>query len=83
MFVVVFLDEILVYPYSEEEHINHLRVALQTLRDRQLYDKFSRYKVWMREVEFIDHVIFDDSIKIYPRKMEKMKNWSRPLSTWI
>ena len=53
-FVVVFVDDILIYSQSEWEHEHHLRIVLQLLRDQQLYAKFSKYKFWLTEVRFWD-----------------------------
>jgi hypothetical protein len=56
-FVVVFIDDILIYSKNEEEHAQHLRVILQWLRDHQLYAKFSKCAFWLKEVLFLGHVI--------------------------
>jgi hypothetical protein len=56
-FMVVFIDDILVYSKSEEEHVEHLRVVLTRLRDHQLYAKFSKCEFWLREVQFFGHVL--------------------------
>ena len=51
-FIVVFVDDILIYSQSEWEHEHHLRIVLQLLRDHQLYAKFSKYEFWLTEVRF-------------------------------
>ena len=56
-FVVIFVDDILIYSQSEEEHEDHLRVVLQLLRDHQLYAKFSKCEFWLTEVRFLGHVV--------------------------
>ena len=56
-FVVVFIDDILVYSKTREEHSEHLRIVLQTLRDRQLFAKWSKCQFWLDEVSFLGHVI--------------------------
>ena len=61
-FVIVFIDDILVYSKSEEEHARHLRFVLQTLRDHQLYAKFSKCEFWLDQVEFLGHVESKDGI---------------------
>ena len=61
-FVIVFIDDILVYSKNVEEHAFHLRIVLQTLRDRQLYAKFSKCEFWLNEVDFLGHVVFGDGI---------------------
>ncbi|XP_019251214.1 PREDICTED: uncharacterized protein LOC109230141 [Nicotiana attenuata] len=57
MFVIVFIDDILVYSRSQEEHEQHLRVVLQTLRDSQLYAKFSKCEFWLSSVAFLGHTV--------------------------
>ncbi|KAG8501097.1 hypothetical protein CXB51_003176 [Gossypium anomalum] len=65
-FVVVFIDDILIYSKDEAEHAEHLRTILQTLRDTQLYAKFSKSKFWLREVGFLGHIVSGNSIRIDP-----------------
>ncbi|OMO91869.1 reverse transcriptase [Corchorus capsularis] len=77
-FVVVFIDDILIYSKSDEEHENHLRIVLQTLRDKQLFAKFSKCEFWMRSVAFLGHVISKDGISVDPKKIEAVVNWPRP-----
>ncbi|KAJ6837238.1 uncharacterized protein M6B38_121855 [Iris pallida] len=56
-FVIVFIDDILIYSKSEEEHEKHLRIVLQTLREEQLYAKLSKYKFWLDQIPFLGHII--------------------------
>ena len=56
-FVIVFIDDVLIYSRSEEEHEQHLRLVLQTLREHQLYAKFSKCEFWLEQVQFLGHVI--------------------------
>jgi hypothetical protein len=58
-FVVIFIDDILVYSQSEEAHEDHLRLVLQKLRENQLYAKFSKCDFWLKEVAFLSHIITD------------------------
>ena len=69
-FMIVFIDDILVYSRSEEEHAMHLRYVLQTLREHQLYAKFSKCEFWLDQVAFLGHVVSKDGIQVDPRKIE-------------
>ena len=80
-FVVVFIDDILVYSRSKEDHEGHLRIVLQVLRDEKLYAKFSKCEFCLREVAFFGHVVSGEGIKVDPKKTEVVKNWPRPLSS--
>ncbi|XP_028087433.1 uncharacterized protein K02A2.6-like [Camellia sinensis] len=74
-FVVVFIDDILVYSPSEEEHEQHLRVVLQVLRDNQLYAKASKCEFWLKEVTFLGHVVSEHGIAVDPAKVEAVLDW--------
>ena len=69
-FVVVFIDDILIYSQSKEEHEDHLRVVLQLLRDHQLYTKFSKCEFWLTEVRFLGHVVSASGVLVDPKKVE-------------
>ena len=77
-FVIVFIDDILVYSKSVDEHALHLQIILQTLKDRQLYAKFSKCEFWLNEVMFLGHVVLGDGIFVDPRKVEAIVNWEQP-----
>ena len=77
-FVIVFIDDILVYSKNEDEHANHLRVVLQTLRDHRLYAKFSKCEFWLEQVAFLGYVLSKDGIQIDPKKIEAVADWPRP-----
>ena len=74
-FVIVFLDDILIYSKSEEEHEEHLRIALQVLRDNQLYVKLSKCLFYQRQIQYLGHVISEEGISIDPSKIEAIKEW--------
>ena len=77
-FMIVFIDDILVYSGSLEEHAEHLRTALQILRERQLYTKFSKFQFWLDKVAFLGHVISTEGISVDPQKIEAIVNWKPP-----
>ncbi|KAG8498138.1 hypothetical protein CXB51_007053 [Gossypium anomalum] len=77
-FVVVFIDDILVYSRDEEEHAEHLRTVLQILRENQLYAKFSKCEFWLREVGFLGHIVSAEGIRVDPSKISAIVNWSPP-----
>jgi hypothetical protein len=79
-FVIVFIDDILVYSKSTEDHEEHLRVVLQRLRDHQLYAKFSKCEFWINEVSFLGHVISSEGIAIDPSKVRDVLDWELPKS---
>ncbi|XP_071729252.1 uncharacterized protein [Rutidosis leptorrhynchoides] len=77
-FVIVFIDDILVYSKSEEEHTVHLRQVLETLRRERLFAKFSKCEFWLREVQFLGHVINKKGICVDPVKIEAIMRWEPP-----
>jgi hypothetical protein len=79
-FVVVFIDDILVYSNSTDEHEEHLRVVLQRLWDHQLYAKFSKCEFWIDEVSFLGHVISPEGIVVEPGKVRDVLDWKLPKS---
>jgi hypothetical protein len=79
-FVVVFIDDMLVYSKSTKEHEEHLRVVLQRLRDHQLYAKFSKCEFWINEVSFLGHVISSKGITVDPSKVRDVLDWEPPKS---
>ena len=81
-FVVVFVDDILIYSKSEEEHEDHLRIILQALREHQLYAKFSKCKFWHAEVRFLRHVVSASGVSMDPEKVEADMIWERPKSVF-
>jgi len=79
-FVVVFIDDILVYSRNEEEHAEHLRVVLSRLRDHQLYAKFSKCEFWLKKVPFLGHVLSEEGISVDPAKVQEVLDWKVPTS---
>ena len=77
-YIVVFIDDILVYSNSYLEHEQHLRVVLKTLRENQLYAKLDKCEFWLKEVVFLGHVISAEGIFVDPRKVEAVLKWERP-----
>jgi hypothetical protein len=77
MFVVVFIDGILIYSRSEEEH---LRLVLQKLRDHRLYAKLSKCEFWLSQVTFLGHIISNGGISVDPSKIEDILSWNAPMS---
>ncbi|KAH0689359.1 hypothetical protein KY289_016717 [Solanum tuberosum] len=73
MFVIVFIDDILIYSRNEEDHASHLRIVLQTLKDRELYVKFSKCEFWLEFVAFLGHIIFGDGLEWILRKLRQCR----------
>jgi hypothetical protein len=77
-FVVVFIDDILVYSKNEDEHTEHLHIVLQRQRDHHLYAKFSKYEFWLREINILGHTISQDGISVDPEKVQEVMDWKPP-----
>ena len=77
-FVVVFIDDILVYSKDRENHDTHLRVVLETLRKEQLYAKLSKCQFWLNEVSFLGHIVSKEGIRVDPKKIEVVVEWKPP-----
>ncbi|GJT13244.1 putative reverse transcriptase domain-containing protein [Tanacetum coccineum] len=73
-FVIVFIDDILIYSKTQEEHVEHLRLVLELLKKEKLYAKFFKCEFWLREVQFLGHVINGNGIHVDPSKIEAVKN---------
>jgi hypothetical protein len=77
-FVIVFLDDILIYSKLEEEHEHHLRMVLQVLREHQLYAKLSKCSFYQKQIHYLGHIISRDVIAVDPNKIEAIREWSVP-----
>ena len=79
-FVVVFIDDILVYSRDEQEHEQHLKIVLHNLREKKLYAKLSKCDFWLMEVSFLGHIVSSEGIRVDPAKIEVVVNWKPPRS---
>jgi len=77
-FVVVFIDDILIYSKGRDEHAMHLRTVLDTLRSHQLYAKLSKCEFWLTQVAFLGHIISKDGIAVDPGKVKAIQDWPQP-----
>ncbi|WJZ92632.1 hypothetical protein VitviT2T_011617 [Vitis vinifera] len=77
-FVVVFVDDILIYSKSLEEHGHHLHLAIQTLREHQLYAKLEKCDFWIQEIQFLGHMVSKEGISVDPTKVEVVTKWEIP-----
>nr|GEY22431.1 reverse transcriptase domain-containing protein [Tanacetum cinerariifolium] len=77
-FLIVFIDDILIYSKDEKEHKEHLKAILELLKKEELYAKFSKYEFWIPKVQFLDHVIDSQGIHVDPTKIVSIKDWASP-----
>ncbi|GKC06540.1 putative reverse transcriptase domain-containing protein, partial [Tanacetum coccineum] len=80
-FVIMFIDDILIYSRNEKEHKEHLKTILELLKKEELYAKFSKCEFWINTVKFLGHVIDSSGIHVDPAKIEAVKNWASPTNT--
>ena len=78
LFVIVFIDDILIYSKSRKEHEEHLKIVLELLREKSLYAKFSKCEFWLDSVSFLGNVVSKDGVIVDPSKIEAVKSWVRP-----
>jgi hypothetical protein len=79
-FVMVFIDDILIYSRSEVEHEEHLHLVLQKLRDHRLYAKLSKSEFWLKQVAFLGHIVSKGGISMDPSKVQDVLSWNAPAS---
>ncbi|GJX86524.1 putative reverse transcriptase domain-containing protein [Tanacetum coccineum] len=77
-FVIVFINDILIYSNTKEEHDAHLRLILELFKKEELYAKFSKCDFWLSKVQFLEHVIDSEGIDVDPVKIESIKDWESP-----
>src|SRR3954471_21381829 len=77
-FFVIFINDILIYSKSNEEHEVHLRLILEKLREHKLYAKFSKCEFWLNEVGFLGHIVSGDGVAVDPAKVSAVTKWEYP-----
>jgi len=78
VFVIIFIDDILIYSKTKEDHARHIHIVLQKLREHRLYAKFSKCEFWLEEVSFLGHVLSKDDIAVDPSKVQDVLDWKQP-----
>jgi hypothetical protein len=79
-FVVVFIDDILIFSKTKEDHEKHLRLVLEKLKSNKLYTKFSKCEFWLTEVAFLGHVISTGGVSVDPSNVKDVLNWMPPMN---
>lgn len=78
--MIVFIDDILIYSRSREEHAEHLRIVLDKLRENQLFAKLSKCSLWQRKIGFLGHVISEAGVAVDPEKITAISEWPTPMT---
>ena len=74
-FVVVFINDILIYSENEADHVEHLRIVFSRLREHKLYAKFSKCAFWLSKVPYLGHILSEDGISVDPSKVQEVMDW--------
>jgi hypothetical protein len=82
-FVVVFIDDILIYSKSREEHATHLRIVLTRLREHKLYAKFRKCEFWLDQVPFLGHILSAEGVAVVPGKVKDILEWKPPTTVHL
>ncbi|GKC69612.1 putative reverse transcriptase domain-containing protein, partial [Tanacetum coccineum] len=82
-FIIVLIDDILVYSKDEEEHGKHLKIILELLKNERLYAKFTKCDFWLDSVQFLGHVIDHNDVHVDPAKIEAIRNWAAPTTPTV
>jgi hypothetical protein len=77
-FIVVFIDDVLIYSKSREDHEHHLRIVLERLKAHQLYAKLNKCEFWLEKIAFLRHILTAKGIKVDPSKVEEVFKWKQP-----
>ena len=77
-YVIIFIDNILVYSLDMKRHVEHFRIVLQTLQEEKLFAKFSKCEFWLNQVVFLGHIISSEGLKVDSQKVEAIATWERP-----
>jgi len=79
-FIIVFIDDILIYSKSAKEHKQHLRIVLERLRAHELYAKFSKCEFWLTKIAFLGHILSEEGVAVDPANVEAVTNWKQPMT---
>ena len=80
LFVIIFINDILIYSRTVEQYARHLRVVQQTLKERQLFTKFSKCEFRLQSIAFLGHIVSSEGIRVDSQKIKAVKQWPRPTS---
>nr|GEW35244.1 hypothetical protein [Tanacetum cinerariifolium] len=82
-FIIVFIDDILIYSKDEEEHEKHLKIILELLKKERLYAKFSKCDFWLDSIQFLGHVIFYSGVHVDPAKIKAIKTFPKGTEDFV